>query len=245
MFSGTYEDIIQTLGSWRILDLKTLLKRVGYNYSYQAFAKRVKRLEDCGYLGSVYFQSYRKYLYLTEKGLNEAGLNNAWAINKDIIKHDIITVNVFEYFLGLSEVKNGNIHLNKASAEKRPDCFIKFLPNHKHINELAVEVELNQKSYTRIEDKFLDYLKSDSYDRVLYIFQKTTTLEAYKKAMDHVDYDRDPLKKRLCRDKIIFMIEPEIRNKIFNLMESVCYFEGKIEKFRDIYKRLIVLEAKS
>lgn len=74
LFSGTYEDIIQTLGSWRILDLKSLLKRVGYNYSYQAFAKRVKKLEDCGYLGSVYFQSYRKYLYLTEKGLREAGL---------------------------------------------------------------------------------------------------------------------------------------------------------------------------
>jgi len=55
LYFGTYEDIIQTFASWRILDLTTLLKKVDYNYSHQAFAKRLKKLEDSGYLSSVYF----------------------------------------------------------------------------------------------------------------------------------------------------------------------------------------------
>lgn len=154
-------------------------------------------------------------------------------------------MNVFEYFLGLDGIKEGNIYLDKAGAEKRPDCYVKFLPNKNNFKELAIEVELNQKTYARIEDKFLDYLRLDSYDLVLYLIQKTATFEAYKRAMDRVDYDRDPLKRKLCRDKIILMIEPEIKHKVFNLMESICYFEGRIEKFKDIYKRLIIPRDKS
>ncbi len=245
LFSGAYEDIIQTLGSWRVLDLKTLLRRVDYNYSYQAFAKRVKKLEDFGYLGSIYFQSYRKYLYLTEKGLKEAGLERAWPINKDILHHDIIAVNVFSYFLGQVGIKNGNINLDRAGADKRPDCYLTLKPNTKNINTLAIEVELTQKSYTRIDDKFLDYLKGESYDLVLYLFQKAATFDAYKKTLEHIDSQRDPLKRKMCRDKIMLLLEPEIKHRTFNLMESVCAFEGKIEKFRDIFKRITVLRDES
>ena len=245
MFSGAYEDIIRTLGQWRILDLKSLLKKTHYNYSYQAFAKRVKKLEDYGHLDSIYFQSYRKYLYLTSKGLREAGLNDAWSVNKDIIHHDIISVNVFEYFLGLKGVQSGDIYLDRAGAEKRPDCYINLKENKKKIEKMALEVELSQKSYERIEDKFLDYLEKDTYDLILYLFQKTTIFESYKEKLDRVDRHRDPLISRWCRDKMILLIEPEIKHKKFNLMDSICYFEGKIEKFSAIWKQILILENTS
>ena len=235
LFSGTYEDIIQTLGSWRILDLSTLLKKVNYNYSHQAFAKRVKKLEDSGYLESVYFQSYRKYLYLTDKGLHEAGLHGAWSVNKDIIYHDIITVNIFQYFLGLPQIQNGNIYLDRAGADRRPDCYVNVHQNKRKVKQLAIEVELTQKSYRRIEDKFRDYLNKDySHDLVIYVFQKTNSFRAYKEEIERLDKHTDPLKGKRHKDKIALILSPEIKYKTFDLLKATAFFEGKITTLKNI-----------
>lgn len=239
MFSGTYEDIIQILGQWRILDLSTLLKKIGYNYSYQAFAKRVKKLEEFGYLGSVYFQSYRKYLFLTDKGLKEAGLEKAWSVNKEIIHHDIISVNVLQYFLGLPDMRGGNLYLNYAGADIRPDCSFNLFCLNRGLLKVAVEVELTQKSTNRIESKFNGYIKTpSSYDLVLYIFQKATTFSAYKDTIDKVDYYRNPLKVKRCKDNIVLILEPEIKNRVFDLLDSTAYFEGKITTLKNIFTRI-------
>jgi len=236
MYSGTYEDIIQTLASWIILDLTTLLKKVDYNYSHQAFAKRVKKLEDFGYLASVYFQNYRKYLFLTEKGLAEAGLNNAWGVNKEIIHHDIITVNVFQYLLKLPQVKEGRIYLDLAGADRRPDCALTMQPNFWEGKELAIEVEITQKSYDRVENKFRDYMNKDSpYSKVLYIIQKTPVFEAYKRSIERVDFHVDAMKNRRCQDNIILLLAPEIKNRQFDLMDSPAFFEGRITTLRSIF----------
>ena len=113
LYSGTYEDIIQTLGRWRILELRSLLDKVEYKFSYQAFAKMVSKLERLNYVGSIYYQGYRKYLYLTEKGLKEAGLEKSWPINKEVLLHDLICVNVFSYLLGLGRFGSGGLNLEE------------------------------------------------------------------------------------------------------------------------------------
>ena len=229
LYSGTYEDIIQTLGKWRILDLRTLKSRVDYKFSYQAFAKIVKKLESLNYLGSIYYQGYKKYLYLTEKGLSEAGLNKSWPINKDILTHDLICVNVYSYLLGLEHFNSGGLNLEDAGATTKPDCMLKL-----GTTKLAVEIELTQKVAHRIEAKFRKYMDSNEYERVLYVFQKTSVFKAYKKKMDELDESRNPLFKKRYQDKIILMIEPEVKNNKFTLLDSHCYFQGKLAPFKEI-----------
>lgn len=239
LYSGTYEDIIQILGRWRILDLRSLLTKVDYKFSYQAFAKMVKKLESLNYLGSIYYQGYKKYLYLTEKGLKEAGLDKSWPINKDILTHDLICVNVYSYLIGLDAFNSGGLNLEEAWASTRPDCVINYKST-----KLAVEIELTQKSSPRIEQKLRKYLVSDDYERALYIFQKTSVFNAYKRKMDELDEKRDPLFQKRYQDKIILMIEPEVKNNNFELLDSPCYFQGKIATFKEIMDSGVLL-AKS
>tara|TARA_Y100000780_G_scaffold232518_1_gene265041 strand:+ start:1439 stop:2173 length:735 start_codon:yes stop_codon:yes gene_type:complete len=228
-YSGTYEDIIQTLGRWRILDLRSLLNKVEYQFSYQAFAKMVSKLERLNYVGSIYYQGYRKYLYLTEKGLKEAGLEKSWPINKDVLLHDLICVNVFSYLLGLGRFDSGGLNLEEAGATTRPDCMLECGKS-----KLAVEIELTQKASNRIEEKFLKYLRSEEFERVLYVFQKPPVFKAYKKRMDELDENRNPLLKKRFQDKAILLLEPEIKNNTFSLMQSPCFFQGKLTNFKEV-----------
>ena len=235
LFSGVYEDIIQTLGQWRILDLQTLKKKTGYDYSYQAFAKKVSRLEEAGFLGKVYFHNYRKYLFLTDKGLREAGLEKAWAVNPEIIQHDIISVNIFEYFLTQDGVSGGGIHLDGAGRERRPDCYVDVRAASGETYCLALEIELSQKERSRIEKKFSDYLSQREYDFVLYIFQKASAFEAYKRAIERLDLQRAESGRRQIGERITLMIEPEIKHKSFDLMGSACCAKGQIKPFKDVW----------
>ncbi|MCY4643197.1 MAG: hypothetical protein OXB88_01125 [Bacteriovoracales bacterium] len=239
LFSGVYEDIIQTLAKWRILDLQTLRRKTNYDYSYQAFAKKVSRLEKAGFLGKVYFHNYRKYLYLTDKGLHEAGLEKAWAVNPHILQHDIISVNVFEYFLTLEGILGGGIHLDGAGRERRPDCYVEVERASGETYSLALEIELSQKGRGRIEEKFSDYLSQGSYNLVLYIFQKAAVFEAYKRTIEGVDLQRAESGQDRAGERIALMIEPEIKHKNFDLMDSICCVNGKIKAFKEIWRPLI------
>ena len=110
LYSGTYEDIIQTIAKWRILSLTTLKEELNYNFSYQAFAKKVGRLEKENFVGAFYYENNKKYLYLTDKGLKEAGLEKSWPINKDIVVHDLISVNICRYMLNGDKFVKGLLH---------------------------------------------------------------------------------------------------------------------------------------
>lgn len=172
LYSGTYEDIIQTLGRWRILDLKALKKEVDYNFSYQAFAKMVDMLEKHEYLGSFHYQNNKKYLFLTGKGLVEAGLDKAWPINKEIILHDLITVNIFKYFLAQKEFKKGSIYLEAGGSTTQPDSVLYFDDSYPRFKNMALEIELTPKGSSRVESKFNKFQQEGFYDLVLYVFQK-------------------------------------------------------------------------
>ncbi|MCT4641508.1 MAG: hypothetical protein N4A33_04365 [Bacteriovoracaceae bacterium] len=237
LFSHTYEDIIYTLGKWRILSLSDLKKKIGYQCSHQAFSKLVRRLEKYEYLESIYYQNYKKYLFLTNKGLKEAGLKKTYPINKEVIQHDLICVNVLHKLLQEDEIfLDGSLSLEDEGRSNRPDGLIKLTNRRK----LAIEVELTQKQSYRIEQKFTEYTNNHGIDYVLYLFSRPSVFKAYQKRIDELDRKINPLVKKKCTSKIILMIEPTIKSNDFYLNNADCYFNGRISKFEKIKNQYLV-----
>lgn len=104
-----------------------LKQKIGYQCSHQAFSKLVRRLEENKYLESIYYQNYKKYLFLTNKGLEEEGLKKSYPINKEVIQHDLICVNILHNLLEEDEVfLGGSLSLEDEGRGNRPDGLIEL-----------------------------------------------------------------------------------------------------------------------
>lgn len=214
-----------------------LKQKIGYQCSHQAFSKLVRRLEENKYLESIYYQNYKKYLFLTNKGLEEAGLKKSYPINKEVIQHDLICVNVLHNLLKEDEIfLDGSLNLEDEGLGNRPDGVIEL--NNK--KKLAIEVELTQKQSYRIESKFTEYMKNHGIDFVLYLFTRPSVFKAYQKRIDELDKNINPLIKKKFTSKIILMIEPTIKSNDFSLKNADCYFNGKILKFNEIKNQYLI-----
>ncbi len=169
----------------------------------------------------------------------EAGIPWAWQVDKDILLHDITVVNVFQYLLRLDETNSGYLFLDKAGADVRPDCSLVVKTTDTKI-KVAIEVELTQKSYTRIEDKFNKYLTPQTrfsdleYPLVIYFFAQTPTFEAYKRHIDFLDARLDPLHERRYKEHIALVIAPNIKHRKFELQDAPTYFQGRIIAFKEL-----------
>tara|TARA_Y100000768_G_scaffold388243_1_gene383006 strand:- start:14159 stop:14833 length:675 start_codon:yes stop_codon:yes gene_type:complete len=218
------------LGKWRILSLEKLKTKVNYHASHQAFSKLVRKLEQNKYLESIYYQNYRKYLFLTDKGLRAAGLNESWQINKEIILHDLISVNVLENLMQDERFKSGELTLIDKGQRSRPDGEIRLLNG----DDLFLEIELTQKSKPRVRNKIREYQLSWQKGFVFYVFSSPSVFKAYKKIINELDLNSSPLSKKRIANFVILMLEPAIKNNNFSLENSNCYFDGKFMTFSQL-----------
>ena len=90
---GIDQDIFQVISQWRILDLKTLHKKLPMGTGYNFITKRVAKLEKQGLLKSYYyFFKNRKYIYASKKLLQEIIKDGSTEIIKAHLHHDLILV---------------------------------------------------------------------------------------------------------------------------------------------------------
>lgn len=236
LFSDYYEDILESIAKWRIVDLKRLMKVVDYPHSYQAFAQRIKRLEELGYVQSFFCQQFRKYIYLTRKGLIETSHHKSNAISDENIRHDIVVSNTLRELLKMSSITKGRINNgNKFFNKYVPDAWIEGKNSSGDHFEMIVEVELTQKSRSRIQDKMKYFYRLPKDEFVIYIFQKPSIFETYKDVIQFIDnHPYDNPKERKLFQTVIMIIEPSIKDYNFNLLNSYTFFNKKIRKFGEI-----------
>lgn len=236
-FSDYYEDILESIAEWRIVDLRRLMKVVEYPYSYQAFAQRIKKLEKSGYIKSYFCQQFRKYLYLTRKGLNETSRHKSNTLSDENIRHDIIVSNTIRELLKIYSVTNGGINSgNKTYSGYVPDAWLEGKNSDGDRFEIQIEVELTQKSRSRIEEKMKQFFKLSEYKFILYLFQKPSIFEMYKDVMQFLDKNpyKHPKDRKLAQT-VIMVIEPSIKNYDFSLRDSNTFFNNQVRKLGEIF----------
>lgn len=221
-----YMVILEEVGRWKVIGMRKLYDLLELKLSYSLFCRNVKKLEYEGLIRTIVGMRRRKYLTLTYKG-DEYTPYNAQFEECDVeLNHDLIVSNVM---LELNNYESfGACHVihHHDFFEAQADGIVYFSSNGIQ-GSLAVEVELTQKSKSRITMKFVKYSNSKCFNFCLYIFNKESVFEAYKKQLD--------LMVESTREKIILMLDMNLSISSFNYKNNDCYFHGKTQTFTQLF----------
>ena len=181
--SINHYSIINPLIKWRILGLKELMKESEYKKSYNGFCQLIVSLEKRKILSSFLTANpIKKFIYLNSN-FSKSIKSNSSEQDTNTLIHDAITSNITKSFMTLNtfydcELSHDYIdHQNwNYSDVLDPDATL-FGKKRNYNFKIALEIELTQKSKTRIFEKFNSYVKSEYFDSVLYFFQQRICLQ--------------------------------------------------------------------
>jgi hypothetical protein len=92
---------------------------------------------------------------------------------------------------------------------------------------MALEVELNHKNFERVTEKFNKYYQSDFFNYALYIFNRPSVFEAYKRKLVELDElwseNREGLK---LSDKIILCLHKMATEEELTPHSTPCFYQN-------------------
>ena len=223
---GPYIDIINAVGKWKVVDLKSLSELCSYKLNYSNLRKKVRKLEDFGLVKSVNLGRKRKHLFLTNSGIKFTQYDQTYELCDESLSHDVIVGNVLRSFLGFPNFVNGRMFHEIPDNDLAPDALVTGIKTKREY-ELAIEVELTQKSSTRVKSKYSRYLRSKSFDYCIFITNKEGLFRTYKRFLGEMNTD--------VQSKIILMYAPDLSPNEFSFYASECHFKGQTKKFEEIF----------
>lgn len=222
----SYIDILSEVGRWKIISMKSLYEGMSFKTSYQMFCRKIKKLESEGYVRSIIGDRRRKLITLTTRGSEVCPYGISFDEAEDSLNHDLIATNVVTKMIEFENFKTGQVQCFGRGLDVEPDGVIFGQKNGKEYS-LAIEVELHQKSKTRLTDKLIKYSNSIYYSYVIYIINKEATFRAYKKILENMTED--------VHRKIILLLDMELTATSFNYRKAKCYFKNDEKIFLEIF----------
>jgi hypothetical protein len=229
----SYFELLNPLKKWRILNIKALREESQYSGSNSAFYKIISKLEKNMLIDSfINSWSNEKFVYLLPTGIKALGEEKVkLAINRDLRFHDSIASKVARLFKSYEFVSSvyldQEIATNFPLLERTPDVLAEG-----HISKafrLAIEVELTQKSQTRVKEIFRTYSDSKVVNNIIYITDKKSIYKAY------IKYFKE-LGPKINQDKFIFILESDLSKKTFNLLNSKAFFKDIDTSLNNIFR---------
>ncbi|OFZ15335.1 MAG: hypothetical protein A2X86_17625 [Bdellovibrionales bacterium GWA2_49_15] len=223
---GPYEDIINLLGQWKVLDMKSLSELNNFRLGYHNLLKKVRKLEQEGMIKGVSLGGKNKHIFLTQKGFTLTNYDQSYPIADENVAHDLIVGTVLRTFCKFSGFYNGKMFHQISADEIFPDAAITGTRDNENY-QLAIEVELTQKSQDRIKEKFRRYAKGNSFHYVLFITNKETLFKTYCRFLGEMNAE--------VQKAVILLLDKELSMSKFNHKESRCLYMGEEKNFRDLF----------
>ena len=231
MINPNYLDLIEPLRTWKILCVEDLKKLSGFEGGASSFYKAITKLEKAKLIeGFADSFTNQKYLYLKEHGFLSLGLEKMIPIHSENRFHDAHLVKLLLRFKSLSFVQktllDHEIKKEFPLLKHLPDALI--VGKKKEEFRLAIELELHQKSKERIRETFETYEASPFFNNVLYFFQRATPFKTYQEVLKEM-----PTVKN--KDRYIFVFEPKLTLKNYELLHSKSCFKGEETTLQEIF----------
>ena len=229
--SPNYITILEPLLYWRILSINDLYMMTSYDKTKGAFYKSIQRFEKLKLIESFKNSwNNEKYVYLLRDGLKLLGTEKALLpVNRDLRFHDSITSQIGLIFNNLHFVKSvlidQNIQNHYPNLLNTPDIIIEGVHNKKF--RIAIEVELSQKSSSRILNTFKNYSENSFFSAIIYITDKKFIFNAYQKLIE----DKE---ETIKKDKFIFCYDPTIHRETKNILNAHTLHNGRSTTLKDL-----------
>lgn len=229
-----YIEMLSPLRKWKILSLSDLKKDTEYSGTSSGFYKVVSKLEKAKLIGSFKNPwNNQKYLYLLPKGIEALGENKmSLGVNKDSRFHDsivsiigkkVLEIDIFKKLYLDFEIR-GSFNL----LERIPDLIVEG--ELKRPFNMALEVELTQKSKQRVVDIFRTYSNSLVVNQILYITDKQSILNSYTKYLNELGGE-------IAQEKFLFLMAKDLTKGKVDLLDDPLWFKNQQTSLRSIFSR--------
>lgn len=223
---GVYEDIINLLGQWKVLDIKSLSRLCNYDVQYYNLLHKVRKLEKHGLIKGVLTGRKNKHIYLTSEGLRLTPYDRTYEICDESLTHDLVVGNVLRTLLLMSNFTDGKMFHQIDEQSLFPDAEIVGSQN-KESYHLALEVELTQKEQLRVKEKFRKYGNSKVFNYALFITNKEPLFKAYRRYLMEMMPE--------IQEAVILLLDEKLTVSRFDCENSRLFYLGKEIGFSDIF----------
>ena len=221
-----YIDILSEVGRWKIIPMRGLYELNGFGIQYATFCRKIKKLESEGLVRSILGNNKRKFITLTNKGTEICPYGVSFDDLEDSLNHDLTATNIVTKLIEYKNFKTGQVQCFGRGLDVEPDGLIFGQKNGREYS-LAIEVELHQKSKSRVSDKLIKYANSIYYSYVIYILNKESTYRAYKMILESMNDE--------VRRKVILLFDINLTPTRFHFKDAQCLFQGKNVSFEEIF----------
>lgn len=231
--------VIDSLLKWKALPYYALRYSSGIE-NYPSFVTAVNRLKKDGFLKTAKLNTatHEKLIYPTSKMLSEYKDEQTLTIEERQIIHDAL---VSSFCLGMlkketfteAEIEDRLIgdDLYSSFRQNYPDAILIGNFNKSRI-EVPVELELTQKSTTRIIEKFKNYLNHDYYRSVIFVFDSERIAKKYISILDHKNFLHH---KEKAEGRFVFTWGSRESIAHLKIDDLEVYSRGELFKLRNLW----------
>ncbi len=223
---GVYEDIINIVGQWKVIDMKGLSEMCNYEIGYHNLLKKVRTLESHGLIKGVLLGRKNKHIYLTNKGLKYTGYDYTYEICDENLTHDLIVSRVLKTLLAHRSFVDGRMFHQIVVDKIFPDAEVSAHKNGE-LYKLALEIELTQKEQNRVKEKYRRYASGRVFTYGVFITNKATLFKTYCRYLQEMNED--------IQEAIILILEKQMTATSFNYEKSECFYLGKEVRFSQLF----------
>ncbi|MFT6632890.1 MAG: DNA-binding Lrp family transcriptional regulator [Bacteriovoracaceae bacterium] len=227
-----YAPIINTIGNWKILGIKDLHDKLELPLSYKTLRNKLLKLENGGVVKSTKLHGPAKYVYLSDKGIALTQNDRTYEPCDETIVHDVIVGRVVQDLLKYSKVNSAKLFHQIKEKAICPDAFV-LVSNKDKEYKIGIEVELTQKSRSRVQEKYSEYSNSLDYDYCVYFSHKTKLIEAYQRFLNEMNAN--------VREKVFLVHSEKLLRKVQDLTSSNCYFDSESIDFEKLFGEKVEL----
>lgn len=223
---GVYEDIINIVGQWKVVDMKSLSEMCNYEIRYHNLLKKVRTLESHGLIKGVLLGRKNKHIYLTSKGLEFTGHDYTYEICDENLTHDLIVSRVLKTLLDHKSFVDGRMFHQITVDNIFPDAEATV---HKkgEIYKLALEIELTQKSQNRVKEKYRRYASGNVFTYGVFITNKESLFKTYCRYTEEMNEE--------IQEAIIIILDKHMTATKFNYENSECFYLGMKTSFSHLF----------
>lgn len=218
--------ILNEVGRWKAISLNGLSRSLEWKKDSSGLRKRLKRLENTGHLKGVFERRNIKYFTLTKKGAAVSTYPCFYEDNLgESVIHDLICTNAIQDLLEFELFKSGSA-IDYIDSNIRPDGII-HAQRYGVDYLLAVELELHQKSKSRMIEKFGKYLEARELHHVLYITNKKSVFDAYIKILSGMNEE--------VMNKIILELDTALSVNIHDYQNAIYWINREYKVFQEMF----------
>ncbi len=234
-----YDPILKQVLKWRALPLPLLKELSDYPGLDTSFRKVIQKLERVNLLKSRPFKGKSKLVYLGPELIKSAPSKVTPLYDESLIHEAVVTMvscqflrwGVFEEVILAHEINESSFGFG---IRRLPDAILNGEIGNESFR-LALEVELTQKSRTRVKNKIEDYLNNKVHDYIFYIFNDESIYKSYKKTLLEFFDSSDSRISKESQIRFLFGFKKDILHTGLNLETLEVFYKGKHTTFSEVF----------